>query len=405
VILFIAPNPFKTKKREGFLQRVAAIDSLFVCEEKIYYDDVDDDDKFADYLLDATIIYVHSVYNANKILRFYPQFASKIITDLHGIVPEEEEYADNQELARVMQATEKDVFKYGKYFVSVSNAMVVHFTIKYNLKNVKKWIVLPIFDGSPVVPTPKNKTCNNKVIYAGGTQNWQNVDLMVDTINSSSNKYSFTILTHDTQAFSGIGECASKRTIVKQVESNLIANYYKQAGLGFILRDDMILNRVACPTKLIEYLAHGVVPIVLCENIGDFATMGYSFLTLDDFNNDSISIVRLRKSVENNYKVYQAFIEQVKKGQDDLSLLVSSISKPRYESHTVPFSDYVDANMKLQHINNKVIKYEYQIEVYIRKISEYAEAADYYKNQLATIEKRSNSNLRGFNRFFKKKDI
>lgn len=34
MILFIAPNPHKSEKREGYLQRVAAIDELFSGEKK-----------------------------------------------------------------------------------------------------------------------------------------------------------------------------------------------------------------------------------------------------------------------------------------------------------------------------------------------------------------------------------
>ncbi len=56
---------------------------------------------------------------------------------------------------------------------------------------------------------------------------------------------------------------------------------YTECHYGFILREDSIVNQVACPTKLVEYLAMGVVPIVDSNNIGDFKTMGMRFITLE----------------------------------------------------------------------------------------------------------------------------
>lgn len=63
----------------------------------------------------------------------------------------------------------------------------------------------------------------------------------------------------------------------------------------FVLRDDILVNQVACPTKIVEYLNYGIIPIVLSENIGDFKELGYEYLSINDFNHN----VAKRKSLNN----------------------------------------------------------------------------------------------------------
>lgn len=51
------------------------------------------------------------------------------------------------------------------------------------------------------------------------------------------------------------------------------------AHYGFILRDKHILNRVAAPTKMVEYLFFGIIPIVKYEEIGDVLKLGYEYIS------------------------------------------------------------------------------------------------------------------------------
>ena len=71
------------------------------------------------------------------------------------------------------------------------------------------------------------------------------------------------------------------RIELKSVAPEELAEYYESAHYGFILRDDNVINTVANPTKMIEYLQYGIVPIVKSPNIGDFATYGYDYITYD----------------------------------------------------------------------------------------------------------------------------
>jgi hypothetical protein len=53
------------------------------------------------------------------------------------------------------------------------------------------------------------------------------------------------------------------------------------ANFGFIQREDHLLNRIANPTKLVEYLYFGMRPIVWSADIGDFVQMGYEYVSID----------------------------------------------------------------------------------------------------------------------------
>lgn len=389
MILFIAPNPHKVNKKEGFLQRVAVIDSLFLDEEKVYFDDIDDVLEKARLIKESDIIYVHSMYNANKILPCYEYFADKIITDLHGVVPEEEQYIDNNEMASVMGNTEEFVFKYGVMFVSVSNAMKEHFESKYPYKKGRKWITLPIHSESVVGQSDntridKSSRSKDTVIYAGGGQRWQNVAAMIEIANKTS-KYEFIFLTHDKEAFSDLRN--NDGSLLKSVSSQEVVKYYKKASMGFILRDDTIVNRVACPTKLIEYLENGVVPIVLSENIGDFNTLGYKYFKPEQLIEGTISAKDIKSSVESNYRVYNKFMKLADKGKSQLIKYRHSLISADREKSSISV-DAIYVYLKSVEDNNLLLRRNYQVEAQKIKIGEYAKMAEYYKAEYDNLAKR-----------------
>lgn len=96
---------------------------------------------------------------------------------------------------------------------------------------------------------------------------------------------------------------------------------YKESHYGFILREDLIVNRVACPTKLIEYLAMGIVPIVDFEKIGDFSDFGMKYVRLDQLLDNKLPEEKVRfEYSESNLSIY-------KKLQDIHHLGVISLKK------------------------------------------------------------------------------
>ncbi|MNT56602.1 hypothetical protein D3C72_1939140 [compost metagenome] len=80
---------------------------------------------------------------------------------------------------------------------------------------------------------------------------------------------------------------------------------YHHYSLGFVLRNDDPVNRAACPTKLVEYLENGVVPIVLSSNIGDFAAHGFRYVTLEQLEAFEFDPAELAAMREANWSVIQ----------------------------------------------------------------------------------------------------
>ena len=403
MILFIAPNPNTVKNREGFLQRVAAIDSLFANTKKVYSGDLENSDSLAQAMLEADLIYVHSMYNANKIVQCYEMFSHKIITDLHGVVPEEELYTDNQEMFRIMRETEKEVFKHGKYFVAVTTTMKEHFVKKYKDYSSKKWVVLPIYARNKKRTSDFSEKDYRSVVYAGGAQPWQNVDLMVETIRQSKG-YKYRILTSDLEAFTKRTSDVKEGLDIRSVDSEKVFDYYKDASFGFILRKDTLVNNVACPTKLVEYLSEGVVPIVLSDNIGDFKTMGYRYVQLNDFRAGGVTDKFIQKAQEQNRVIFESFIESIEHAQRNLVKLTKDIIKYHQEKIVILPEKVIAEKILVQEKFNRLEKLEFQVEEYKKRIGEYAEAVQYYKEE--GLKKEPNNPLNRtkhiINAFYKK---
>lgn len=68
------------------------------------------------------------------------------------------------------------------------------------------------------------------------------------------------------------------------------------AIVGFVLRDEHILNSVANPTKLVEYMWCGIIPIVKYEDLGDYSDLGYEYIKYDNITSN----MRQKKSFKNS---------------------------------------------------------------------------------------------------------
>ncbi|MGK7361527.1 glycosyl transferase family 2 [Salmonella enterica] len=333
MILFIAGFPTVENVRDGMFQRIAAIDSLTKNKSRVYLNIsfkknvkreisiiencvVEHLNYFThniiikNYLKQASIIYVHSLYNMLKILP--TNYYDKIILDIHGVVPEEIAFLGKKIKSFIYNKVEKRAIANCYKLIHVTTAMKEFYERKYNLNLASRSIVLPIFEKNTINPNNSKWESNAiEAIYAGGMQAWQNIDLMIklskgrDTRNIKFNFFFPQELISDFKL--KLGDRLDSRTImVDSLPKEDVIKVMIRCHLGFVLRDDIVVNRVACPTKLIEYLECGVVPIIKSPDIGDFNTLGYSFIRVEELNG-SLSMDDLRKKVENNYKVLAHF--------------------------------------------------------------------------------------------------
>lgn len=323
-ILFIGPC-FKFEGiNDGQLQRIKAVDDLFSHESRTYlrlsYKKYiipqfrkDERNKIyycraniitcwpliIYYLLKARVIYAHTIYNLSRILMFSLFIGKKkVVLDIHGVVPEEQQMMGNDKLAKKYNAIERKCFKRLAVAIHVTEAMQHHYKKKY-----------PFYKGQHVIYgiCPSNlKPDTSKdhgeelretlhigkhdivIIYSGGMHAWQNIDEMLSLIKDNQHpNFKYIILSGEKDAFmakiAGYDIDVSK-IIVDCVTPAELSKYYAIANYGFVLRDNDIVNKVACPTKLIEYLFYGIIPIVKSPEIGDFLQYGYEYVAGEQMN-------------------------------------------------------------------------------------------------------------------------
>jgi hypothetical protein len=149
------------------------------------------------------------------------------------------------------------------------------------------------------------------VIYSGNCQKWQNIDLMLEVIKKNRCKHlEYIILTGEPSVFE---EKMQKVGIIKNlwnisvlsVKPFELPQYYNKAHYGFILRDDIAVNQVANPTKMLEYLNFGIIPIVKSPQIGDFASLGYDYLLYSSFRTE-LEPQKSRKNVDVAKKIMKS---------------------------------------------------------------------------------------------------
>jgi glycosyltransferase involved in cell wall biosynthesis len=334
MILFVANYPDTTAERDGMMQRVVAIDQYFAQWARIYlgirffgnlrFKRTQQLGNIRIYKVNfflhfpvilylgykARGIYVHSIHNGFRALPYYLFRFKNIFTDMHGVFPEELHYCGKKTAAWLYGIIERITVRYSMALVLVTDAMGRHFREKYGPHRSKIYTI-PIFDNFSIDEGNTRRVPGKPaLIYAGGTQKWQNVDLMLESLKKVHGGCTVTILTPDLETFSRkLAEYGLTNTVqLLSVPKQEVYEYYCRSDLGFILRDDSIVNRAACPTKLVEYLSCGVIPIVLQSEIGDFAEMGYSYSTIERLADGSLpSGEELDSMRENNYRIVREF--------------------------------------------------------------------------------------------------
>ncbi|ENV90488.1 glycosyltransferase [Acinetobacter bereziniae] len=333
MILFLSKFPqTESEYRDGFFQRVASIDQFYQKDERIYLDislfhnwkkkasknglriDVSCNILLHFfYILNcfnkSSFVYIQSIYNAIYSIFFILIFNKFFVLDLHGVVPEELMMKNKKIHTLVAGFIERVLFKKINVCIAVTNKMVTHYKKKYPSSSCQ-FIVYAI------IPSHlKRKEINDndylsdkiEIIYSGNTQIWQNIDLMLEAIKKNlDDKFRFTILTGEpNQILKKLKEFQidHNQLLVKSVKPNELEDYYRKSHYGFVLRNDILVNQVACPTKIIEYLTYGIIPIVLSEKIGDFEDYGYEYIMLDELNNQ----LPLRKSMKNLAVIQEIF--------------------------------------------------------------------------------------------------
>lgn len=352
-ILIIAPYPDPRFVSEGWMSRIRSIDRIFlniprayinfgdhhrkdvdghaiVCEEKVVQYNLNANEPshqliFDQLLQKAKFAYVHTVHLAIYIVPWLP--TGKIIVDIHGIVPEEELMLGRPQEAERFSPVEKEVLMNCKYLVTVTHAMKKHLIKKYP-SSTSNFIILPIFEdyNRKRKVAVKENDDRLKIVYAGGSQVWQNIDLMLELAGDLSNYVDFTFLSHDKEILFQKAQNLQIRDniTIRSAAKNELPSIYAQHDFGFVLRTENPVNTVSCPTKLSEYLDFGIIPIVKYASLGDFERYGYHYITEADLRSYMLPDFMCRNfMIQQNYQAIQKLIGEFATGSAQLLAVIA----------------------------------------------------------------------------------
>ena len=174
----------------------------------------------------------------------------------------------------------------------VSQSMAEFYKKKYKKDFSYKTYIMPCYNSQlqEELFNKKGKYTNNTFCYVGGLSVWQCFEETVKLYGKIEKQVPntfFRVFTPDIDAAKKVLESEGvEHYSVEFVKSNELVDKLAECKYGFILRGKSPVNLVATPTKLSNYLAAGLIPIVSTA-VGFFneilSETKYKVL-LEDFN-------------------------------------------------------------------------------------------------------------------------
>lgn len=355
-VVFTFANPVTANEASGFGRRVKAVDGILALGLRVYVNfrnerrgapllielgggsfaiELADRDPVSTALLQTildydTNVYLHSVYplQGETVRQVIRDRHCRCVLDLHGAVPEECLMQNAYVRAELFKDIERQFYLSADHVVCVSQNMIDHMRTKLGEARNPP-ILLPSWsEPRPGGLYTRGASERPTVIYAGGTEKWQEIPKMLDAIAATIDRFRFAIFTPEiAEIANGLRDRGvnPKHVALKSAHHDEVMAAYAYADLGFILRKDSIVNRVACPTKLVEYLACGVIPVMDCVHVGDFVGYGMQFVPLDDFEKGDVpSIEELRAMAQRNRAIYYRLADAFEHGKQSLAAALYS---------------------------------------------------------------------------------
>ncbi len=233
----------------------------------------------------------------------------KVIVWYQGIMPEEINVlykGFNKKLKSwFWTALEYISLRISAFSLFVSDEMRYHYERKYKINFTDKYYVMPCFnlklDRSAFTIPDKYTTPN--FVYAGTMSKWQCIELMLKLfkqIQVEIPKAKLYIFTSDRRvAENYLQKYELSNVTVDYIPYQKIGEKLKKMKYGFILRENIAMNRVSTPTKMNTYLANGIIPIY-SNYIEAFRTnlLNLEYQIATNNNDDFTSIIKKIKVFE-----------------------------------------------------------------------------------------------------------
>jgi len=229
------------------------------------------------------IIHVRS-YLPMTIALLYKLFNRKfkLVFDPRGLYAEELEYYKGKSIASsIFKWLEKYFIRYSDAVVAVSNSMTNYFATAYT-GSANKIYAIPTFaqiasaGHKGLVPNIReNFGWKNETLlcYSGSMEGWQCFEEIVyifSILRTHSSRFRFVFLSRSAQEMrKKIGDRIPVDSYVVYSASPAdLPNYLAQCDYGFLVRKPHVINKVAAPIKVKDYLLAGLRLVVTSE-VGD----------------------------------------------------------------------------------------------------------------------------------------
>lgn len=335
---------------DGYKKRILAIDNGFLrkyrkiylncCvnpESKLKIEIIDDkhsyikfnsfDDEQIDFVLQiinkVKITYTHSInmfmleFTNSRLLNIFYEKEIINILDVHGDVPNEQKLNGDNLRAVLADQIEKTIVIGADAVICVSQYMKDCLVSKYKL-NKDKFLILNILeDFETNFNEIKEKRINQvpAIVFAGGLQKWQCLEQMIEVIKCTKHIYNYRFYINNIEIYEEEIKEFEKETSIK-AETLCFSDLkkeYMRCDYGMLLRENDPVNNVACPTKLFEYIAHGIIPIINQNTISVISELGIKCITKEQLISNTLpSLKEKEKMIESNFEIYKRIINQNK---------------------------------------------------------------------------------------------
>jgi len=234
---------------------------------------------------------IHCRGHGSALVSFYIQdkynLSKPTIVDIRGAIAEEIMYAEhsviNNYIAGQALRAEKIIFNRADYLFFVSEKMHLYYQNQYDYAQ----------NSFTIFPTIVNETYFHKManirhqirtelhleekytyVYSGGTASWQNIDKILVEFNKKARLHNIHLLmlvlnTKTVTTLIKELNIESKCITIMSLEYKDVGKYLNACDAGLVIRDNSIVNYVASPTKVNEYLACGLHIVDKLEEIGN----------------------------------------------------------------------------------------------------------------------------------------